>query len=60
MIRKAYACPDASVHFLAGGTQANLVFLSNVLKAYEGVIACALDYINVHESAAAEGMANRI
>ena len=41
--------------FLAGGTQANLVFPYGVLKAYEGVIACASGHINVHESAAAEG-----
>ena len=60
LIRKAFACPDASVHFLAGGTQANLVFLSGVLKAYEGVIACASGHINVHESAAVEGTGHKI
>ena len=60
LIRKTFACPSASVHFLAGGTQANLVFLSGVLKAYEGVIACGSGHINVHESAAVEGTGHKI
>ncbi len=59
-IKKTFECPDAAVHFLAGGTQANLVFLSGVLKAYEGVIACGSGHINVHESAAVEGSGHKI
>ena len=60
LITKTFACPNAAVHFLAGGTQANLVFLSGVLKAYEGVIACGSGHINVHESAAVEGSGHKI
>ena len=60
LIREAFSCPEADVHFLAGGTQANLVFLSGVLKAYEGVIACGSGHINVHESAAVEGTGHKI
>ena len=60
LIRETFGCPDAAVHFLAGGTQVNLVFLSGVLKAYEGVIACGSGHINVHESAAIEGSGHKI
>lgn len=60
LIRKTFSCPQADVHFLAGGTQVNLVFLSGVLKAYEGVIACDSGHINVHESAAIEGSGHKI
>ena len=60
LIRNAFSCPGADVHFLAGGTQVNLVFLSGVLKPFQGVIACSSGHINVHESAAIEGSGHKI
>ncbi len=60
LILEAFSCPRAAVHFLSGGTQANLVFLSGVLKPYQGVIACSSGHINVHESAAIEGSGHKI
>ena len=54
-IKTIFGCPDAEVHFLAGGTQTNLVFISKVLRHYEGVICAKTGHINVHETAAVEG-----
>ena len=32
MIRKICECPEAAVHFLVGGTQANSIVISSVLR----------------------------
>ena len=54
--RKALLWSSTLISFQrAVGTQANLVFLSCALKAYEAVIARALGHINVHETATAPG-----
>ena len=60
LLKELFRCPIADVHFLAGGTQSNLVFLSGALKAFEGVISCVSGHINVHESAAIEGSGHKI
>ena len=39
LIRQMSASPDADVHFVSGGTQANLILLSSCLRSYELVIA---------------------
>ena len=59
-IKNIFGAPNASVHFLAGGTQTNMVFISACLKHYEGVIACNSGHINVHETAAVEGAGYKI
>lgn len=50
--------PD--VHFLVGGTQTNLTFISHCLKDYQAVIACDDGYINVHETGAVEASGHKI
>lgn len=37
-IREACGAPEAAVHFLTGGTQANAVVIDSLLRSYEGVI----------------------
>ena len=59
-IRDVFGAKDADVHFLAGGTQTNMVFISGALKSYQGVIAAASGHINVHESGAIEGSGHKI
>lgn len=51
---------SAAVHFLVGGTQANMVLISAVLKPYEAVIAVDTAHINVHEAGAIEGQGHKI
>lgn len=53
-IRTACECPDASVYFLVGGTQANAVALDQLLKPWEGVVSADTGHINSHEAGAVE------
>lgn len=51
---------DADVHFLVGGTQTNLLFITSVLKSYQAVIACDEGHINVHETGAVEATGHKV
>ncbi len=51
---------DADIHFVSGGTQANLIVLSSLLKPYESVISASTGHINVHEAGAIEATGHRI
>ncbi|MBR1582096.1 MAG: aminotransferase class I/II-fold pyridoxal phosphate-dependent enzyme [Bacilli bacterium] len=60
LIKVKFDCNDADVHFLAGGTQTNMVFISSALRPYEAVIACKTGHINVHETGSVEGSGHKI
>lgn len=53
-IREACQAPDADIHFMVGGTQANSTVIDGLLRRTEGVIATETAHINVHESGAIE------
>lgn len=52
--------PNADVHFLVGGTQTNMTFISFVLKDYQAVIASDEGHINVHETGAIEATGHKV
>jgi threonine aldolase len=52
LIRQAARTPHADVEFCIGGTSANLVCVSGMLRDYEGVICTPDAHINVHETGA--------
>ena len=54
MIRFVFDCPDAEVHFLVGGTQANATVIDALLRPHQGVICADSGHINVHETGAVE------
>ena len=54
MIRKACECPEAGVHFLVGGTQANAAVIKAALKPWQGAVCAESGHINVHECGAVE------
>lgn len=54
LIRQACESPEADVHFLVGGTQANATVISSVLRPHQGVIAASTGHIAVHETGAIE------
>lgn len=54
LIREACGLPDADVHFLVGGTQANATVISSILKPYQGVLCPDCGHIGVHETGAVE------
>ena len=60
MIRDAFACPDAAVHFLVGGTQVNATVIGAALRPYEGVLSADTGHINVHETGAIESHGHKV
>lgn len=60
LIRSLADCPDAAVHFISGGTQANMLLISSLLRPYEAVIAAATGHINVHETGAVEASGHKV
>lgn len=60
LIRSVFGAEEADVHFLAGGTQTNLVLISYALRPYEAVISATTGHISVHESAAIEGTGHKV
>ena len=59
-IKGAAGSRDSDVHFVSGGTQANLICLASMLKPYESVISANTGHINVHEAGAIEATGHRI
>jgi len=53
-IREACHAPNAEIHFLVGGTQANATVIDTVLRPYQGVVAASTGHVNVHEAGAIE------
>ncbi len=51
---------NIDVHFLVGGTQTNLVFISAVLRPHEAVIACDSGHIFVHETGSIEATGHKV
>lgn len=51
---------DVDIHFLVGGTQTNLTFISFALRDYQAVIACDEGHINIHETGAVEATGHKV
>ena len=60
LIKDRIKNPDAAVHFVSGGTQANLIVLASIMKSYEAVIAAKMAHINVHEAGAIEATGHKV
>lgn len=59
-IKKTFACPDADVYFLVGGTQTNQVIISTMLRDWEGVISAETGHVSVHEAGAIEHSGHKV
>lgn len=51
---------EVAIHFVVGGTQANLICLAAFLKPFEAIIACDTSHIAVHETGAIEATGHKI
>ncbi|MGV0925551.1 low specificity L-threonine aldolase [Empedobacter tilapiae] len=51
---------DAAIHFVSGGTQANLIVISSILKPHESVITAESGHIAVHETGAIEATGHKV
>ncbi|MEG1967001.1 MAG: beta-eliminating lyase-related protein [Clostridia bacterium] len=60
MIREKCAAQNAEVHFVVGGTQANLTVIAAALRPFEGVLCAATGHINVHETGAVEATGHKV
>ncbi|MBQ8149461.1 MAG: low specificity L-threonine aldolase [Clostridia bacterium] len=60
MIRSLCRCPEAAVHFVVGGTQANLLVIKAGLRSFEGVLCADTGHINVHETGAVEATGHKV
>ena len=57
---KKHLKKDAAIHFVSGGTQANLIVISSILKPHESVIAAESGHIAVHETGAIEATGHKV
>ena len=60
LIKKVLKAPFADIHFIAGGTHANLVMISSALRPHEAVIAPKSGHIFVHEAGSIEATGHKI
>lgn len=60
LIREKCGSPNADVHFLAGGTQANMTVIAAALRPHQGVISAESGHINVHETGAVESTGHKV
>lgn len=59
-IKAACNQPDADVHFLVGGTQANFTVISSILRPHQGAVSANTGHINVHETGAIEATGHKV
>ena len=59
-IKARFACPNADVHFLMGGTQVNFTCITAFLRPWEAVISAESGHIADHETGAIEARGHRI
>jgi len=60
LIKARLGGAESDVHFLVGGTQANLTIIAACLKSYQGVVCAESGHINVHESGAIEATGHKV
>ena len=59
-IRSLCGREDLAVHFLVGGTQANLTVIAAALRPHQAVLGAASAHINVHETGAVEATGHKV
>lgn len=60
LIRMACGAPQAEVHFLVGGTQANAVAIDALLAPWQGVVAADSGHVSIHEAGAIEACGHKV
>ena len=60
MLRDLCQTPDAGVHFLVGGTQANATVIAAALRPHQGALCAQTGHINVHETGAIEAGGHKV
>ncbi len=60
LVKEKINKPQAHVHFVPGGTHANLICLASMLQPFQSVIAAETGHINHHEAGAIEATGHKI
>lgn len=60
MIRNACENKQLAVHFLVGGTQANLTVIAAALRPHQAALGANTAHINVHETGAIEATGHKV
>ena len=60
LIRKECADESLDVHFLVGGTQANLTVIDAALRPHQAAVAAQSGHINTHETGAVEATGHKV
>ncbi len=60
VLREKLQNKEASIHFLSGGTQTNLIAISAFLRPHQAVISANTGHILVHETGAIEATGHKI
>lgn len=60
LIKEKINNPNADVYFVSGGTQANLIVISSILKPYQCVISASTGHILNNETGAIEATGHKI
>lgn len=60
LIKEKSSAPNSQVHFVSGGTQANLIVISAFLKPHESVVAATTGHIFTNEAGAIEATGHKI
>lgn len=59
-IRALCGNPELSVHFLVGGTQANLTVIDAALRPHQAALGAVSAHINIHETGAVEATGHKV
>ncbi len=60
IIKRLIGRDDADVHFLVGGTQANMTVIASVLRPHQCAVCASTGHINVHETGAVESTGHKV
>ncbi|WP_410880151.1 threonine aldolase family protein [Myroides sp. DW712] len=60
LLRQKLNTPTAEIHFVSGGTQANLLVISSLLRPYEAVISANTGHIYANETGAIEATGHKV
>jgi len=60
ILKQKIANTEASIYFVSGGTQTNLLVISTLLQVHEAVISAKTGHIYAHESGAIEATGHRV
>ena len=60
LIRAVADAPDMAVHFLVGGTQANLTVIDAALRPHQAAVCAESGHIHVHETGAVEATGHKV